>query len=147
VQKDACKNIISQKDELIKAFMEQLKNKDEEYVKALKKQNDDVDDLIKAMRKQFIDMRNDYSDQLNIIENNFNTERQKVLNRNADEIKGLFSEQKAIEEEFMNLRSRKEDEYTREILRSSELKMQTIRPNKRSSLRRKCRSFRSAWKT
>jgi hypothetical protein len=50
VQKDACKQIIAQKDELIKSFMEQLKNKDEEYVKALKKQNDDVDDLIKAMR-------------------------------------------------------------------------------------------------
>ena len=37
--------------------MEQLKMKDEEYVKSLKKQNDDVDELIKAMRKQFNDMR------------------------------------------------------------------------------------------
>jgi hypothetical protein len=31
--------------------MEQLKMKDEEYVKSLKKQNDDIDELIKAMRK------------------------------------------------------------------------------------------------
>ena len=31
--------------------MEQLRLKDEEYVKALKKQNDDIDELIKAMRK------------------------------------------------------------------------------------------------
>lgn len=95
--------------------MSQLKDKDEEYVKALKKQNDDIDDLVKAMRKQFIDMRNDYGDQLNIIENNFNTERQKILNRNAEEIKALFEQQKALEIEFMNLRSRKEDEYTREL--------------------------------
>jgi hypothetical protein len=36
--------------------------KDEEYVKSLKRQNDDIDELIKAMRKQFNDMRQDYAD-------------------------------------------------------------------------------------
>jgi len=75
VQKDACLQIIAQKNELIKSFMEQLKNKDEEYVKALKKQNDDVDDLIKAMSSQFTDRREDYADQLVNIEASFNTER------------------------------------------------------------------------
>ena len=37
--------------------MDQLKSKDEEYVKALKKQNDDIDELIKCMRHQFQEMR------------------------------------------------------------------------------------------
>ena len=41
----------------------------------MKKQNDDIDDLLEEMSKQFNDMRNDYGDQLNIIENNFSTER------------------------------------------------------------------------
>ena len=49
--------------------------KDEEYVKSLKKQNDDIDELIKAMRKQFNGMREDYSDQLSNIEKAFNDER------------------------------------------------------------------------
>jgi len=40
--------------------MEQLKDKDEEYVKHLSKQNDDVDDLLKEMHKQFKSMRDDY---------------------------------------------------------------------------------------
>lgn len=53
MQKEACKQIITLKDELIKTFMEQLKVKDEEYVKDLKKQNDDIDELIKNMKKQF----------------------------------------------------------------------------------------------
>ena len=75
-----------QKDELIKSFMEQLRDKDEEYVKAGMKQNDDIEDLIKSMREQFINMRTDYTDQMNIIENNFNTERQKILKRNHEEI-------------------------------------------------------------
>ena len=34
VQKEACKSIIQQKDELIKGFMEQLRDKDEEYIKS-----------------------------------------------------------------------------------------------------------------
>jgi len=42
--------------------MDQLKEKEEQYVKALKKQNDDIDELIEAMRKQFLDMRQDYHD-------------------------------------------------------------------------------------
>jgi dynein regulatory complex protein 1 len=56
-------------------FLEQLKIKDEEYVKSLKRQNDDVDELIQAMRKQFKDMREDYIDQLNNIEKAFYDER------------------------------------------------------------------------
>jgi dynein regulatory complex protein 1 len=55
-----CRNIIEQKDNLIRTFMEELKQKDEEYVRSLKKQNDDIDEIIQAMRKQFIDMRDDY---------------------------------------------------------------------------------------
>ena len=60
-------------------------------------------------------MRGDYGDQLNIIENNFNTERQKILNRNMEEIKSLFDEQKQLEEDFMRRRALKEEEYTRDL--------------------------------
>lgn len=62
MQKDACKQIIEQKEVLIKTFIDQLKNKDEEYIKAIRSQNDDIDQLIEAMRKQFLDMRQDYHD-------------------------------------------------------------------------------------
>ena len=51
MQKEACKAIIKQKEELIQSFMEQLRGKDDEYMKSLKKQNDDIEDLIKSMRK------------------------------------------------------------------------------------------------
>jgi hypothetical protein len=66
--------------------MEQLRDKDEEYIKSGMKQNDDIDELILSMKGQFNDMRTDYTDQLNIIENNFNIERQKILKRNSEEI-------------------------------------------------------------
>jgi len=56
-----------------------LKGKDEEYVKALKKQNDDIDELIKSMKKQFIDMRTDYTEQLDQIEKAFLRERNDII--------------------------------------------------------------------
>lgn len=37
IQKEACAQIIEQKDGLISKFLEELKQKDEEYVKSLKK--------------------------------------------------------------------------------------------------------------
>jgi hypothetical protein len=61
-------------------------------VKALKKQNDDIDELIENMRKQFLDMRNDYSEQLMNIEGQFNTEREKIKQRNKREIDSLFKD-------------------------------------------------------
>lgn len=36
--------------------------KDDEYVKSIKKWGDDIDEILKAMSKQFNDMRNDYAD-------------------------------------------------------------------------------------
>ena len=66
--------------------MEQLKFKDEEYVKALKKQNDDIDDLIKSMQDQYIHMSGDYNNNLQIIETSFGVEREKILKNNKNEI-------------------------------------------------------------
>lgn len=71
---------------MIRQFLEQLKTKDDDYVVALKKQNDDIDLLISSMKFQFSQMRTDYSDQLNNIEKAFYDERGKILGRNETEI-------------------------------------------------------------
>lgn len=89
--------------------------KDDEYVKAMKNQNDAIDTLIEHMRKQFIDMRQDFAEQLTLIEQSFNTERQKILKKNSDEIRQLFEEHKNLEDHFMRIRQQKEEEYTREL--------------------------------
>lgn len=95
--------------------MEQLSQKDSEYVKALKKQNDDIDELIENMKDNFKTMRMDYADRLTEIEGHFNTERQKILQRNKKDIQNLFNEQKKLEIEKMEEKARKEEEYTREL--------------------------------
>lgn len=82
-------------------------------MKSLKKQNDDIDELIKAMRKQFLDMRQDYADQLNNIEKAFMDERDQILERNAKEIKDLFDEHRKLEEYFQRKRAEDEESYSK----------------------------------
>jgi dynein regulatory complex protein 1 len=96
-------------------FMEQLKIKDEEYVKSLKKQNDDVDDLIKTMKQQFGDMRLDYTNQLDNIEKAFHEERMAILKRNDDEIKHLFEEHRKLEDQFLKMRAEEDEKYSKSL--------------------------------
>ena len=51
-------------------------------------ENDDIDQLIEAMRKQFNDMRQDYHDQIEYIEAAFIRERSEIIQRNGEEIGG-----------------------------------------------------------
>lgn len=107
--------------------MDQLKAKDEEYVKAIKKQNDDIDELIKNMKKQFNDMRDDYTNKLNEIEEEFRRERNEILNNNEKEIKMLFKEQRDTENHYMIKRATMEEQYTNQLeqLRTSDANEQT----------------------
>ena len=121
-QKEACKAIIDSKDTLIKQFMEQLKQKDDEYVKALKKQGEDIEKLIEAMRKQFFEMRLQYARELNEIEGAFRKEREEILEQNDAEIKALFDEHKRLEEHYLMERQQNEEDYAQQLedLRSRE---------------------------
>lgn len=87
--------------------------KDEEYVKALRKQNDDIDALIKSMKEQFLTMREDYGSQLNSIEKAFYDERYQILKRNEEEIKALFDEHKRTEEQFLKKRAEDEEQQSK----------------------------------
>ena len=56
-QKARCAQIIDSKDRLIREFQGELKAKDEEYVKALKRQAEDVESLLARMKKQYADLQ------------------------------------------------------------------------------------------
>ncbi len=123
--------------------MEQLRIKDEEYVKALKRENDDIDELIKSMRKQFLDMRQDYTDQLNNIENAFLNERELILEKNVKEIKDLFDEHRKLEEYFQRKRADDEESYSKQLedLRSKDANDQAeqkIKLEKEMQILEKC---------
>jgi len=57
VQMDACAAIIKSKDVLIVEFQRQLRSKDEEYVRTLRQQAEDVEDLLARIRKEFKELQ------------------------------------------------------------------------------------------
>lgn len=67
------------------------------------------------MKKQFIDMRTDYSEQLDQIEKAFLRERNDIIQNNETEIKALLKQQKKLDEEFMLQRNQKEEEFNNAI--------------------------------
>ena len=60
-------------------------------------------------------MRDDYSTQIEYIEQKFESERTQILTRNAEEIKVLFAQHGKMESDYMHKRQEKEDEYTEEL--------------------------------
>lgn len=85
-QKQACGQIIESKNDLIRDFQQQLKSKDEEYVKALKQQADDAEEMLIRMRSEFKELQEEYEVELDAIEEAFLNERDELLANNKGEI-------------------------------------------------------------
>lgn len=63
-QQAACDTIIASKDAIVTAVRAQLREKDDEYVRMLKQQGEDIDLLLLNMGKQVEDMQAAYHDEL-----------------------------------------------------------------------------------
>jgi len=116
-QKSACNEIIASKDFLIERFQQELKAKDEEYVKMLKSQVEDIEQLILRMRNQFSHARYQYALELEAVEEAFLKEREEILAANQDEINSLFAKRREMELDYMETKQKKQQEYMDEISR------------------------------
>ena len=114
-QKTNCADIIASKDELIREFQQQLKSKDEEYVKALKQQSSDIEEMLDRMRNEFKDLQEEYEIELEAIEAAFLAERDELLSSNKNEIDSLFEKRRAMEMAYMQAKQKREEKYQREI--------------------------------
>ena len=114
-QKGGCERIISSKDELIKEFNNELKSKDEEYVKSLKQQEEDITQLLSRMRTQYNDLQKEYEVELEQIEDAFMRERDTLLSKNKGEIDDLFDKRRHMEIHFMEVKQEREEQYQDEI--------------------------------
>ena len=108
-QKAACFKIIESKDRLIKGFKGELKAKDEEYVKSLKRQAEDIELLLKRMRSQFNQLREEYEDELEQIETAFMRERDELLAANKAEMDSMFDKRRHMEIAFMEAKQEREE--------------------------------------
>ena len=115
LQRDTCERIIQSKDRLIKEFKTELKAKDDEYVKSLKKQAEDIDLLLERMGRQYGLLRKAFEDELEDVETAFMQERHELMESNKTELTGLMERRKDKEEQFMEARKRRVEEDQRQL--------------------------------
>mmetsp|Transcript_4676 Transcript_4676/g.15483 ORF Transcript_4676/g.15483 Transcript_4676/m.15483 type:complete len:645 (+) Transcript_4676:346-2280(+) len=114
-QREACTRITDSKDRLIKEINNELKAKDDEYVKALKKQAEDIDQLLKFMGHQFRELQVAFAEELEEIESAFKQERMELINANKAEMAGLFDKRSAREQKFMDDMLETAEDYQRQL--------------------------------
>lgn len=114
-QMESCNTIIRSKDDLIIDFQQQLRVKDEEYVRMIRQQTDDVDQLIARIRKEFIELQSEYEKELDSIEEAYLEEREKIIGEHTSEIDGMFEQRRNKESFFKESKQRSEEQYQREI--------------------------------
>lgn len=119
-QKKECAEIIDGKNKIIESFLNELKEKETFYVKALRKQEDDVEKMIDLMRKQYISLRDEYTLQLVAIEDAFLAERNELIKANKAEIDDLFKRHTELEEKYNHERQNLEEDNADELERKRE---------------------------
>ncbi|NXV35246.1 DRC1 protein, partial [Rissa tridactyla] len=81
-QQQQCALLLEEKNKLISDLQQELKNKDEQYVQAIKKQSDDIHLLLERMEEQIRLVLKTYRHKLLQIEKAFELERQELLDNN-----------------------------------------------------------------
>ena len=121
-------------------FQAELKAKDEEYVKALQQQREDIgrlqwlrcqcevlfnttpmcvhvcsEELVNRMTEQYNELRDSYDIELTAIEDAFIKERKELLDRNRRELEDLFKRREDMEAHFFEDRLATESKYQQEV--------------------------------
>lgn len=119
-QREQCRKVIDAKDKLTDEFRAQMRDKEEEYVTALKRQSIDIEELIREMHAQTQTMVAAYGKQLRDIEEAYSQERREMLEAYDKDIEQLV-QQRATKERESN---RHREERVKEDQRRLELKFE-----------------------
>jgi dynein regulatory complex protein 1 len=114
-QMASCAAIIRSKDNLITEFLMQLRGKDEEYVRSLRQQAEDIEQLLTRIRKEFATMQAEYDQELDSIEDVYLEERDKLIQDHTTEIDSLFENRRNREVHYKEAKQKREEQYHREI--------------------------------
>ncbi|GAQ88914.1 hypothetical protein KFL_004690070 [Klebsormidium nitens] len=121
-QRQACAAVIANKDALIGDLRAVLKDKDEDYVRALKQAATDIEALLAACRRSFQALQAAYREDLAALERSFLADRARLLTNNKAEIAALFEARRARENAFLERCAAATGEYwaALEALRASD---------------------------
>lgn len=114
-QKAACDAMRDEKDKLINDFQQELKCKDDQYVRDLKKQADDVDLALERMEKQVKTIMKAYREELEEIEKAFVSERAKLLEQHISTWNNEMQKRRETELKYLMERERRIDDYEQQL--------------------------------
>lgn len=114
-QKKRCSAVLASKDAVIAEFHLELKSKDEEYVRTLKFQAADVEELLGRMRREFKELSEEYEVELESVEDAFLSERAELLKKNKAEVDGRFEARRQAEIDYAAAKQRREASQHAEI--------------------------------
>ena len=77
--------------------------------------SDDIEKLINSMKYQYIQMREEYEKEYKSIIQEFDNERNAILDRNKQEINDLFHLHKEIETKYLEQRQKEEESNAKQL--------------------------------
>ncbi|KFP67374.1 Dynein regulatory complex protein 1, partial [Cariama cristata] len=110
-----CALLLEEKNKLIGELQQELKNKDEQYVQAIKKQSDDIHLLLERMEAQIRIMLKTYRHKLLQTEKAFELERRELLDNNRKKWEEAIRAHNAQELEYLHARMRKVEEFEKQL--------------------------------
>ncbi|KAJ3323365.1 hypothetical protein HDV06_001885 [Boothiomyces sp. JEL0866] len=114
-QKKACTELLDIKNNLINDYLAELKSKDDEYVRELKRQAEEIDKLLDRMESQFKAYQIALIEEAEHIERAFVEERAEMISSNLKEIEKLFESRRLNETKFMNERAERIEDYVKQL--------------------------------
>ncbi|KAM5165567.1 dynein regulatory complex protein 1 [Mantella aurantiaca] len=120
-QQQQCAQLIEDKNKLIGELQQELKRKDDQYVKDLKKEAEDIDLLIERMEDQVKSLIKTYREELLHIEKSFEQERRELLDKNQKKWEQGMHARRDKELESLLNRMKKVEEYEKQL---SQLRVQ-----------------------
>ncbi|XP_004447597.2 dynein regulatory complex protein 1 [Dasypus novemcinctus] len=110
-----CAGLIEDKNKLISELQQELKTKDDQYVKDLKKQADDICLLLDRMEEQVKNVMKTFHQELQHIEKAFEVERQELLASNKRKWERALQAHNAKELEYLMNRIKKVEDYEKQL--------------------------------
>ncbi|KAM5254033.1 dynein regulatory complex protein 1 isoform 1-T2 [Hipposideros larvatus] len=110
-----CAGLIEDKNKLISELQQELKTKDDQYVKDLKKQSDDICLLLDRMEEQIKNVMKTFRQELHHIEKAFEVERQELLTSNKKKWERALQAHNTKELEYLMNRIKKAEDYEKQL--------------------------------
>jgi dynein regulatory complex protein 1 len=114
-QKKAIDDLLQYKNKLLQEYSNEIKSKDDEYVKELKRQAEEIDVLVERMNKQYKSFQVQFIDELEQIEKSFVEERNDLITSNFKEVEGLLGTRRKTEAKFSDERANRIEDHVSQL--------------------------------